>query len=105
MRRRRALALKVAAPQEARLVGLQVVQPVVRQAVQPVELLVVQPGEALQGVLLAVQPVPVPQAQLEPRVLLERRVPQGRWRATPSGKYSGIRPIARRWRDGSRRIP
>ena len=68
MRRPRALALKVAALQEARLVGLQVVQPVV----QPVELQVVQPGE----VLLAVLRVLVRQAQLEPRVLLEQREPQ-----------------------------
>ena len=66
--------LKVAAPQVARLVGLQVV----RRAVQPVEPQVVQPGEALQVVPLAVQLVPVRQAQLEPRVLLERRVPQAR---------------------------
>ena len=78
MRKPRALALKVAAPQEARLVGLQVVRLVELQAVQPVELQVVQPGEALQVVPLAVQPVPVRQAQLEPRVLLERRVPQAR---------------------------
>ena len=78
MRKLRALALKVAAPQEARLVELQAVQPVVRQAVQPAELQVEQPAEALQVVPLAVQPVPVRQAQLEPRVLLERRVPQGR---------------------------
>ena len=75
MRRPRVLVLKVAAPQEARLVELQVV----RQAVQPVELQVEQPAEALQVVLLAVQPVPVRQAQLEPRVLLEPRVPQARW--------------------------
>ena len=72
MRRPRALALKVAAPQEARLV----VQPVVRQAVQPVEPQVVQ-----QVVPLVVQPEPVRQAQLEPRVLLEPRVPQARLRA------------------------
>ena len=78
MRKPRALALKVAAPQAARLVGLQVVQPVVRQAVQPVELQVVQPAEALQVVPLAVQPEPVRQAQLEPRVLLAQRVPQVR---------------------------
>ena len=78
MRRPRVLVLKVAAPQEARRVGLQVVQPEVRQAVQPVELQVEQPGEALQVVPLAVQPGPVRQAQLEPRVLLERRVPQAR---------------------------
>ena len=78
MRRPRALVLKVAALQEARLVGLQVVQPVVRQAVQPVELRVVQPGEARQVVPLAVQPEPVRQAQLEPRVLLEQRVQQAR---------------------------
>ena len=70
MRRPRALVLKVAAPQEARLVGLQVVQ--------PVELQVVQPGEALQVVPLVVQPEPVRQAQQEPRVLLEQRVPQAR---------------------------
>ena len=70
MRRPRALVLKVAAPQEARLVGLQVVQ--------PVELQVVQPGEALQVVPLAVQPEPVRQGQLELRVLLEQRVPQAR---------------------------
>ena len=70
MRRPRALVLKVAAPQEARLVGLQVV----RQAVQPAELQVVQPGE----VPLAVQPEPVRQGRLEPRVLLEQRVPQAR---------------------------
>ena len=63
MRKPRALALKVAAPQEARLVGLQVVQLVV----QPVELQVVQPGEALQAVLRVL----VRQAQLEPRVLRE----------------------------------
>ena len=55
--------LKVAAPQEARLVGLQVVQ--------PVELQVVQPGE----VPLAVQPVQVQQALRVLRVLLE---PQAR---------------------------
>ena len=72
MRRPRALVLKVAAPQEARLVGLQVVQPVEPQ--------VVQPGEALQVVPLAVQPEPVRQGQLEPRVLLEQRVPQARLR-------------------------
>ena len=78
MRRPRALVLKVAALQVGRLVELQAVQPVELQAVQPVELQVVQPAEALQVVPLAVQPVPVPQAQLEPRVLLEQRVPQAR---------------------------
>ena len=62
MRRRRALVLKVAALQ----VG--------RREVLQVELQVVQPGVAL----LAVQPVPVRQAQLEPRVLLEQREPQAR---------------------------
>ena len=85
MRRPRALVLKVAALQVVRREVLQVVQPVVRQAVQPVELQVVQPGEALQGVPLAVQPEPVRQAQLEPRVLLERRVPQARWLARSPG--------------------
>ena len=66
MRKPRALALKVAALQ----VG--------RREVLQVELQVVQPAEALQVVPLAVQPVPVRQAQLEPRVLLEQRVPQAR---------------------------
>ena len=74
MRKPRALVLKVAAPQEARLV----VQPAERQAAQLVELQVVQPGEALQVVPLAVQPEPVRQGQLELRVLLEQRVPQAR---------------------------
>ena len=59
MRKPRALVLKVAAPQEARLVGPQVVQPAVLQ--------VVQPAEALQAVLRVL----VRQAQLEPRVLRE----------------------------------
>ena len=75
MRRPRALVLKVAALQEARLVGLQAVQPVELQAVQPVELQVVQPVEAQQVVPLAVQREP---EQQEPRVLLEQRVPQAR---------------------------
>ena len=82
MRRQRALVLKAAALQvgrrEAPRVGRQVVQPVEPRVVQPVELQVVQLGEALQVVLLVVQPVPVRQAQLEPRVLLEPRVPQAR---------------------------
>ena len=94
MRRPRALVLKAAAlqvgrravpqvvqPAELQVVQpaeLQVVQPAELQAVQPVELQVVQPVEALQVVPLAVQPVPVRQAQLEPRVLLEQRVPQAR---------------------------
>ena len=86
MRKPRAPVLKVAALQVGRLVELQAVQPVELQAVQPVELQavqpvelrVVQPAEALQVVPLAVQPEPVRQAQLEPRVLLEQRVPQVR---------------------------
>ena len=78
MRRPRALVLKVAALQVGRREVPQVVRLVELQAVQPVELQVEQPAEALQVVLLAVQPVPVRQAQLEPRVLLERRVPQAR---------------------------
>ena len=81
MRRPRALVLKVAALQEARLVGLQVVQPAELQGVQQV----VQLGEALQVVPLAVQPEPVRQAQLEPRVLLEQRVPQARWQVRSPG--------------------
>ena len=81
MRRPRVLVLKVVAPQEARLVGLQVVP----RVVQPVELQAVQPGEALQVVPLAVQPEPVRQAQLEPRVLLEQRVPQVRLRVRSPG--------------------
>ena len=56
MRRPRVLVVKVAALQVGRREVLQVVQPVVLQAVQP--------GEALQVVPLAVQPVPVRQAQL-----------------------------------------
>ena len=82
MRKPRALVLKVVVQQVGRREVPQVVQLVERlvelQAVQPVELQVVQPAEALQVVPLAVQPVPVPQAQLEPRVLLEQRVPQAR---------------------------
>ena len=66
MRKPRALALKVAA--------LQVGRREVLQVELQVELQVVQPGVAL----LAVQPVPVRQAQLEPRVLLEQREPQAR---------------------------
>ena len=69
MRRPRVLVLKVAALPVGRREVLQVVQPVER----PVELQAVQPGEALQVVPLAVQPVPVRQAQLE---LREQRVPQ-----------------------------
>ena len=79
MRRPRELVLKVAALQVGRREVPQVVQPAERQVVQPAEPQVEQPGGALQVVPLAVQPVPVRQAQLEPRVLLERRVPQGRW--------------------------
>ena len=79
MRRPRVLVLKVAALQVGRREVPQVVRLVELQAVQPVELQVEQPAEALQVVLLAVQPVPVRQGQLEPRVLLERRVPQARW--------------------------
>ena len=76
MRKPRVLVLKVAALQVGRREVPQVVRLVELQAVQPVELQVVQPVEALQAVLLAVLRVPVRQAQLEPRVLLERRVPQ-----------------------------
>ena len=61
---------KVAALQ----VGRREVPQVAQQVVQPV----VQPEEALRVVLLAVQPVPVRQAQLEPRVLQVQRVPQAR---------------------------
>ena len=71
MRRPRALVLKVAALQVGRREVPQVVRLVELQAVQPVELQVEQPAEALQVVLLAVQPVPVRQARLEPRVLRE----------------------------------
>ena len=63
--------LKVAALQVGRREVPQVVRLVELQAVQPVELQVEQPAEALQVVLLAVQPVPVRQARLEPRVLRE----------------------------------
>ena len=61
---------------------LQAVLQVVLQAVLLVVLLVVLHvvlQVVLQVVLLVVQPEPVRQAQLEPRVLLERRVPQARW--------------------------
>ena len=68
MRRPRVLVLKVAA--------LQVGRREVPQVVQPAEPQVVQPGEAQRVAPLAVPPVPV---RLEPRVLLERRVPQARW--------------------------
>ena len=68
MRRPRVLVLKVAA--------LQVGRREVLQVVQPVELQVVQLVGALQVALLAVQPEPVRQAQLELRVLLEQRVPR-----------------------------
>ena len=77
MRRPRVLVLKVAALQVGRREVPQVVQPVAR----PVELQAVQPGEALQVVPLAVQPVPVRQAQLglepellEPELLQEQRL-------------------------------
>ena len=73
MRKPRALVLKVAALQVGRREVPQVVQPAERQVVQPAEPQVVQPGGALQVVPLAVQPVPVRQAQLE---LREQRVPQ-----------------------------
>ena len=77
--------LKVAALQVGRREVLQVVQPVER----PVELQAVQPGEALQVVPLAVQPVPVRQAQLglepellEPELLQEQRLAlQEPWQA------------------------
>ena len=78
MRRPRALVLKVAALQVGRREVPQAAQPVELQAVQPVELQVVQLVEALQVVRLVVQPVPVPQALLELRVLLEQRVPRVR---------------------------
>jgi hypothetical protein len=99
MRRPRALVLKVAALQEARLVGLQVV----RQAVQPVELQVVQPGEALQGVPLAVQPEPVRQAQLGlepellgPELLQEQRLAlQEPWQAQLLGLWGPLAWLAR----------
>jgi hypothetical protein len=95
MRKLRALALKVAAPQEARLVGLQVV----RQAVQPVELQVVQPAEVLQEV----QPVPVRQAQLglepellEPELLQEQRLAlQEPWQAQLLGLWGPLAWLVR----------
>ena len=85
MRRPRALVLKVAALQVGRREEPQVVQPAELQVVQPAELQVVQLAEALQVAPLAVQPEPVRQAQLEPRVLLEQRVPQVRLRVRSPG--------------------
>ena len=66
MRKPRAQALKVAAPQVGRQEVPRVVPRVVRLAVRPV----VQPAEALQAVPQAVQQ--------EPRALLEQRGPQAR---------------------------
>ena len=87
MRKPRVLVLKVAAlqvgrrevPQVVQPAELQVVQPAELQVVQPAELQVVQPGEAQQVAPLAVPPVPVRQARLEPRVQPVQRVPQARW--------------------------
>jgi hypothetical protein len=95
MRKLRALALKVAAPQEARLVGLQVV----RQAVQPVELQVVQPAEVLQEVLRVL----VRQAQLglepellEPELLQEQRLAlQEPWQAQLLGLWGPLAWLVR----------
>ena len=95
MRKPRALVLKVVAPQEARLVGLPVVQPVERQ--------VVQPGEAQQVVPLAVQPVPVRQAQLglepellEPELLQEQRLAlQEPWQAQLLGLWGPLAWLVR----------
>ena len=111
MRKPRALVLKVAAlqvgrrevPQVVQPAELQVVQPVELQVVQPVELQVAQPGEALQVVPLAVQPVPVPRAQLGlepellgPELLQEQRLAlQEPWQAQLLGLWGPLAWLAR----------
>jgi len=103
MRKPRALVLKVAALQVGRREVPQVVQPAELQVVQPVELQVAQPGEALQVVPLAVQPVPVPRAQLGlepellgPELLQEQRLAlQEPWQAQLLGLWGPLAWLAR----------
>jgi hypothetical protein len=90
MRRPRLLVLKVAA--------LQVGRREVPQVVQRAELQAVQPGEALQVVPLAVQLVPVRQAQLGlepellgPELLQEQRLAlQEPWQAQLLGLWGPL---------------
>ena len=99
MRRPRVLVLKVAALQVGRREVLQVVRPVVR----PVERQVVQPGEARLVVPLAVQPVPVRQAQLglEPELLVpellqeQRLALQEPWQAQLLGLWEPLAWLVR----------
>ena len=103
MRRPRVLVLKVAALQVGRREVQPVVRPVELQAVRLVELQAVQPGEALQVVPLAVQPVPVRQAQLglepellEPELLQEQRLAlQEPWQAQLLGLWGPLAWLVR----------
>ena len=103
MRRPRVLVLKVAALQVGRREVLQVVRPVELPVVRPVELQAVQPGEALQVVPLAVQLVPVRQAQLglepellEPELLQEQRLAlQEPWQAQLLGLWGPLAWLVR----------